>query len=190
MRSDNYVWPSPRPLHDNLHMRTHTKPGSRLPRQTRGNPRLKEEIHDPYRARAKLKGPTRCTECGVTYVRGRWQWQGLMPPAPGKTVCPACRRIKDRYPAGEVTVSGAFVTAHAADIEHLIRNTAENESREHPLHRIIDLRRRRGVISVTTTDVHLPHRIGHALKDAWGGKLATHYDDEGYYARVLWERGD
>jgi len=174
----------------NFIMRTYTKPGSRLPRQVRGNPRLQEEFHDPYHARGKEKGPARCTDCGATYVRGHWRWQGVTPPATGKTICPACRRVKDRYPAGEVIVSGAFVAAHTKEIEGLIRNTADNESREHPLHRIMDFRRRKGAIAVTTTDVHLPHRIGHALKDAWGGKLATHYDDEGYYARVTWERND
>jgi hypothetical protein len=111
-----------------------------------------------------------------------------MPPARTATVCPACRRVKDRYPAGEITVAGAFVGAHADEIEALIRNTAEKESKEHPLHRIMSLKRRKGSIFVTTTDVHLPHRIGHALKDAWGGALATHYDDHGYYARVSFER--
>jgi hypothetical protein len=111
-----------------------------------------------------------------------------MPPARVVTVCPACQRIKDRYPAGELTVSGAFAAAHADEISGLIHNTADIESREHPLHRIMSIKRRKGAIVVTTTDVHLPHRLGHALKDAWGGTLATHYDDAGYYARVTWER--
>jgi hypothetical protein len=170
-------------------MRSKTKPGSRLkPAQVRGNPHLEEHRHDPYRAVAKLKGPTRCTECGATYARGSWRWQASMPPARLTTVCPACQRVKDRYPAGEVTVSGSFLAAHGTEIEGLIRNTADNEAREHPLHRIIELKRPKGAILVTTTDVHLPHRIGHALKDAWGGALSTHYDDAGYYARVTWER--
>lgn len=161
-----------------------------MARQTRGNPRLREEIHDPYRAKAKLKGPARCTECGATYWRGRWRWRELTPAVQGKTVCPACHRIKDHYPAGEVTASGSFVRAHSEEVEGLIRNTAEAEASEHPLHRIMTLRQRKGAFEVTTTDVHLPHRIGHALKDAWGGELATHYDEQGYYARVTWKRND
>jgi hypothetical protein len=111
-----------------------------------------------------------------------------MPPARVVTVCPACQRIKDRYPAGDLTISGAFAVAHADEISGLIHNTADIESREHPLHRIMSIKRRKGTFIVTTTDVHLPHRLGHALKDAWGGSLATHYDDAGYYARVTWER--
>ena len=171
-------------------MRTNTKPGSRLRRQTRGNPRLQERNHDPYRAQAKLKGPARCTGCGATYVNGHWRWQGVMPPPQTETACPACRRVKDRYPAGELTISGSFVESHRSEIESLIRNTVDTESKEHPLHRIMELKRRKGAIIIKTTDVHLTHRIGHALKDAWGGALATHYDDHGYYARVNWERRD
>jgi hypothetical protein len=114
----------------------------------------------------------------------------LQPAAPATAVCPACRRCNDKYPAGEVTVSGAFVAKHATDVEHLILNTAETESREHPLHRIITARRVGDTIRVTTTDVHLPHRIGHALKDAWAGDLTTHYDEEGHFARVTWQRND
>jgi NMD protein affecting ribosome stability and mRNA decay len=170
-------------------MRSYTKPGSRLKqRQVRGNPHLEERVHDPYRAQAKRKGPARCSECGATYARGVWRWQAVTPPARLATVCPACQRIEDRYPAGEVTVSGSFVAKHGEEIEGLIHHTAENEGREHPLHRIMEWKRRKGALVITTTDVHLPHRIGHALKDAWGGALATHYDDKGYYARVTWER--
>lgn len=170
-------------------MRTQTKPGSRRKRrEVRGNPHLQERVHDTYRARGKDKGPARCSDCGATYVNGHWRWQGVMPPAPATTVCPACRRVKDRYPAGEVVVSGSFVAAHGDEIEGLIRNTADKEASVHPLHRIMRLARRKGTITATTTDVHLPHRIGHALKDAFGGALTTHYDDAGYYARVTWER--
>ena len=100
---------------DNFRMRNNSKPGSRLKRkQVRGNPHLEERNNDPYRAQAKLKGPARCTECGATYVNGHWRWQGVMPPAPAVASCPACRRVKDRYPAGEVTVSGPFVAAHGS----------------------------------------------------------------------------
>ena len=124
-------------------MRNDTKPGSRPKQsQARGNPQ--ERNHDPYRAQSKLKGPARCTGCGATYVNGHWRWQGVMPPARATTVCPACRRVADRYPAGEITVGGSFVAAHAGEIENLIRNTADKESGEHPLHRLMELKRRKG----------------------------------------------
>jgi len=159
-------------------------------RQTHGNPRLQEEVHDPYRSRAKLRGPCRCKQCGATYLKGRWRWQGLQPPAPATAVCPACRRGNDRYPAGEVTVRGTFVATHGDEARRLIENVAAAESGEHPLHRIMTLRQRGGAIEITTTDVHLPRRIGHALENAWGGTLTAHYDEQGHYARVTWQRDE
>jgi hypothetical protein len=155
-----------------------------------GNPGLAEEIHDPYRIGKKARAPQRCAQCGATYLRGRWRWRALTPPAPATAVCPACRRIDDHYPAGELLVGGSFVTEHHDEIVRLVRNVEAAETREHPLHRIMAMRRRGGTIEITTTDVHLPRRLGHALEDAWHGTLKTHYDEQGYFARVTWERND
>lgn len=41
---------------------------------------------------------------------------------------------------------------------------------------------------VTTTDVHLPRRIGEALHHAYAGDLDFHYDKDAYYVRVAWKR--
>jgi hypothetical protein len=45
-----------------------------------------------------------------------------------------------------------------------------------------------GRIVITTTDIHLPRRIGHALVDAYKGELDTHYDEAGYFVRMTWTR--
>jgi hypothetical protein len=153
-----------------------------------GNPLLRERIHDPYHVRGKYREPTRCGGCGAVYHEGRWQWLDQAPADAREAHCPACRRIEDRYPAGEIIVSGAFAAAHADELLQLVRNTEKAENREHPLHRIMDIRQDEDVITITTTDVHLPRRIGHALEGAWDGELETHYDEEGWFARVTWRR--
>lgn len=155
-----------------------------------GNPRLEEEIHDPYRTPRKARSPARCSECGATYRKGRWTWERLQPLPPATLLCPACRRIQDRYPAGEITIGGSFFVAHADEALRLVRNVANAEQRDHPLHRIAAITRKGGQAIVTTTDLHLPRRIAHALESAWGGKLATHYDESGYFVRIGWERND
>ena len=43
---------------------------------------------------------------------------------------------------------------------------------------------------VTTTDLHLPRRIGEALKSAFDGTLDLDYDEDGYFVRVNWSRND
>lgn len=167
------------------------KPPPRSNRLLRGNPFLKEKIHDPYRAREKLRDATSCPSCGLRYRSGRWTWPESARLARRKgRLCPACQRIKDQYPAGEVLVSGSFADAHRDEIVTRIRRVEESECQLHPLHRIMAIEPRGADLVVTTTDVHLPHRIGHALEDAWGGELKTHYDLEGYFARVEWCRNE
>jgi NMD protein affecting ribosome stability and mRNA decay len=160
-------------------------------RLRRGNPGLREEIHDPYRSRRKSRAPAACPECGAVYVRGRWSWKAPGASQPGeKLVCPACRRITERYPAGEVRLSGAFAIAHGSEALRLVENIARTENREHPLNRVMRIRRQAAEIVIETTDLHLPRRIGHAVEAAWGGKLQTHYDEQGCFVRVAWRRDD
>jgi hypothetical protein len=39
---------------------------------------------------------------------------------------------------------------------------------------------------ISTTDIHLPRRIGEALKRAFHGELDMHFDEAGYFVRVDW----
>jgi hypothetical protein len=157
-------------------------------RESRGNPLLREKRHDPYRSGVKLREATRCPQCGVRCKNGRWTWPKRQTSALKSQLCPACRRSNDHYPAGELVLSGPVLDAHREEILSRARNIEESERSEHPLHRIMAIEQRGADTVITTTDIHLPHRIGHALKAAWGGQLKTHYDLEGYFTRVQWER--
>ncbi len=143
--------------------------------------------HDPYQAAGKYAEPAHCGTCGAVYHRGRWQWGS---PPPGSTVvtCPACRRIADQLPAGIVTLEGAFVEAHRDELVHLARNEAERERTDHPQNRIMGVEAGTARIVVTTTDIHLPQRIGEALESAYDGELDVRYGDEEYTVRVDWRR--
>jgi len=149
-----------------------------------------DRIHDPYKAAAKLHEPTLCSQCGAVFHQGRWQWM----PAPSgahAALCPACHRINDRYPAGILTLSGAIVAARKDELVHLARSQEKAEKPEHPLNRIMsieDAAADRMVIS--TTDIHLPRRIGEAVARAYKGDLTEQYDEGGYFVRVNWHRSD
>jgi len=142
---------------------------------------------DPYQARGKLETPTQCTGCGAVYENGRWRW-GSTPPDAHAGACPACQRARDKMPAGHLTVDGPYVAAHAAEIIRLARNEAEHETRDHPLHRIMNIDEHAGRIDITTTDVHLPQRIGAALKRAHRGELEVQYASDEYSVRAHWHR--
>src|SRR5690242_16929691 len=61
-------------------------------------------ITDPYKAMKKPHEPTACPQCGVVYRAGHWQW--IERPADAhEGLCPACHRIKDDFPAGQVTLT-------------------------------------------------------------------------------------
>jgi len=155
------------------------------PRQDR---LLREQVHDPYKARKKRPEPAQCPQCGAVWQNGRWNWIPAPADAAAET-CQACHRINDSYPAGEVTLTGGFLAAHRDEIVGLARNQEELEKGEHPLNRIMAVEDRGddGLL-ITTTDIHLPRRIGEAVHRAYEGDFQFRYDDDGYFVRVSWHR--
>jgi NMD protein affecting ribosome stability and mRNA decay len=149
----------------------------------------KEGIDDPYARRAKPSDPTVCPHCGAVFQGGRWQW--TQPPADaGRELCPACQRVRDDYPAGIVELSGSFVMTHLDEIRALVRHQEEAEKAEHPLNRIMRVRDLPEGLEIATTDIHLPRRIGEALRRAYHGDLDLSYVEEGYFLRLRWSRDD
>jgi NMD protein affecting ribosome stability and mRNA decay len=158
-----------------------------IPQQPRRDRLIREHVHDPYKTRLKLPEPTVCPQCGAVFHEGRWHWAPRPSPA-HEELCQACHRVNDRYPAGELTIAGAFAMRHKDEILHLARHQEEQEKAEHPLHRIIGIEERADGIVVRTTDIHLPRRIGEALRHAYQGELAFHYEEEAYFIRLTWMR--
>lgn len=116
--------------------------------------------------------------------QGRWQWSQPLEGA-HPHVCPACRRIAEELPAGVVTLHRP--ASHLKDqVIGLVRNEEAAEKGEHPLNRVIAIEEADGDLLVSTTDIHLPRRIGEALKRAYHGELVMHFDDHAYFARVEW----
>jgi hypothetical protein len=164
-------------------MRQSTKVG-RSGRRTAGRAQ-RDHILDPYQAQRKLQEPTACRQCGAVYHQGRWQW-GQKPEGAHEDLCPACHRINDRFPAGTVTLHGDIVGQHKDQIIGLARNEEAAEKSEHPLNRIISIEATDEGLVISTTDIHLPRRIGEALKRAFHGELAMHFDEAGYFVRIDW----
>jgi hypothetical protein len=156
---------------------------------TRGDRLIREHEHDPYKTRLKLTEPTVCPQCGAVYHEGRWHW-AERPDQAQESLCQACRRSNDRYPAGILTLSGSFLGRHRTEVLGLARHQEEQEKGEHPLHRIMSIEEQGGIIVINTTDIHLPRRIGEALHSAYEGELDFHYDKESYLIRVSWKRDE
>ena len=149
---------------------------------------MHEHIHDPCKTPHKLPEPTVCPDCGAVFHAGRWQWMTPAPENANRTSCQACHRIRDKYPAGRMTLSGGFVREHKAELLSLARHHEAAEKQAHPLHRIMRIEEKPDSIVIETTDLHLPHRIADALEHAYHGDSKLQFDKEGHFIRVDWER--
>ena len=103
-------------------------------------------------------------------------------------MCPACQRVRDKYPAGILTLRGPFLRERKEELLHLARNQEARARAEHPLQRIIGIEEREDAILITTTDIHLVRGIGEAVRRAYQGTLDFQYSEEGNILRVRWER--
>jgi NMD protein affecting ribosome stability and mRNA decay len=103
-------------------------------------------------------------------------------------LCAACRRIKDKFPAGVVTLRGNFAREQREEMVRLVRHQEEAEKKEHPLNRIISIEDDPQGIIVSTTDIHLPRHIGEAVKRAFHGEMEDNFEKDGYFVRVTWMR--
>ena len=147
--------------------------------------RAQDDGHlDPYLSRHKPPEPALCPRCGLHFDKGRWQ-RGRAPVGAQPYLCPACRRIEDDLPGGVVTLHR--LPRHLKDqVIGLVRNVEAAENAEHPLNRVIAIEDAEDGLVVRTTDIHLPRRLGEAVKRAYHGTLDIDFDDDGYFARVDW----
>ncbi len=144
--------------------------------------------YDPYESRHHLPEPTVCPGCAAVYHAGRWARAAEPPKDAASELCPACRRIRDEYPAGFLRLEGPFALERRDELLHLARKEADAEGEEHALHRIMGVSEEAGGILITTTDVHLPRRIGEAIHRAFHGELDIQYAAEDHLIRVRWSR--
>ncbi|OHC66632.1 MAG: ATPase [Rhodocyclales bacterium RIFCSPLOWO2_02_FULL_63_24] len=148
---------------------------------------LQEEAPDAYKSRGKLPEPTVCPQCRAVFRKGRWRWAEAPQNAHAVT-CPACHRLNDKYPAGFVSLSGPFFSAHRDEIMRLVRNQEQRERQGHPLKRILGIEEQDAAALVTTSDIHLARGIGDALHHAYQGELEFHHKADENLLRVHWAR--
>jgi len=143
-------------------------------------------VHDTYKVQRKLPEPTLCPGCGAVFKDGCWQWHELS--VAYESLCPACHRQHDNYPAGFISLSGEFVAAHEAAIFGIVLNQEEREKVEYPLRRVMDIEKSLGGFLVTTTDVQLARDIGEALHKTFKGELELNYNHQAKQLIAHWNR--
>lgn len=165
---------------------TKTPHPAKSKRHERRDRMIEAPTHDTYKQPGKLSSPTLCGGCNAVYQDGRWQWLQA-PDDAAEALCPACMRTRDDYPAGHVTLTGEFLTAHRDEIVATIENVAAQQKKLHPLKRIMRTQTETDSLLITTTDLHLARDIGEAVRSAYKGELELDYASEGL-VRVRWHR--
>ena len=144
---------------------------------------------DTYQEKEGIKGVAYCS-CGTIFHGKRWQGgNGGMAPREGrKVVCPACRRIADRMPAGILSLRGSFLASHETEIGNLIRNTEQASVQKNPLGRVMETRKEKDGVTITTTDGKLAQKIGREVFKSYGGELNFLWSHSEDLVRVAWSR--
>ncbi len=144
---------------------------------------------NPYYEGRKYSEPTVCSRCGLVYQDGRWQRVETPPSgAVHQSLCPACRREADRYPAGLVYLSGGYFTAHRDEILNLAHNQEQAAAATRPLQRIMWIEDNDTGVEIATTDPHLATRIARAVEGACKGTLTIKQAPQEPLVRCYWER--
>jgi hypothetical protein len=135
-----------------------------------------------------------CPGCHAILSLKRWR---LDEPAYAKLLhagiarqawCPACQKIRDGYPSGQVTLTGPFLAEHRDEILRLIANEEKRAREKNPLERIMSLSQGQEQLVLTTTDEKLAQRIGRELHKACGGTVTYNWSHNNKFVRVQWER--
>ncbi len=151
---------------------------------------------DSYLVDKALGGEAVCRMCQAIYHNKRWYLKDEVPSKavgevhPVAVVCPACRKIRDDFAGGILTLSGEFLEAHKEQILSQVRNEAAMSQKGNPLERIISIKDEKDSVEIHTTNERLAQRIGRALERAYKGKAAYHWSRDGKLARVQWHRND
>jgi len=159
---------------------------------------------DPYAMEDAPKGILECPECHAMYYRKRWslsRWSsqkkasqkikdttksGKAPLIPQPYLCPACRKIKDGYAEGFVSLHWPHWLAHKANVLNLIHNEERQACHLNPLERIMGIRTRSDGADIETTTEHMAQRLGRHLVRAFKGEVQYKWSKQDKLARVYW----
>jgi NMD protein affecting ribosome stability and mRNA decay len=149
---------------------------------------------DPYLLSEGNNGKSVCKKCHAVYHNKRWYMDEALyekrvaQKSINKVLCPACRKVKDRFPGGILRLKGKFLKEHKSEIMNLIRNEEQKARGFNPLERIMGISSIKAGLEVTTTNEKLAQRIGKSLHKAYQGKIEYKWSSDTKLLRAEWER--
>ena len=144
---------------------------------------------DAYQEKGGVRGNAYCL-CGTLFRNKRWCHDESDPDQQEghELVCPACRRVADRNPAGIAFLSGDYYAAHETEILNQIMTTTLASISKNPLGRVMEIRQEKDSVTIATTDVKLAQKIGRDVFKSQGGELHYIWSHAENPVRVTWFR--
>jgi|UniRef100_A0A7V6A4J8 NMD protein affecting ribosome stability and mRNA decay len=149
---------------------------------------------DPYMP-AEGQEAAICTTCKALYQNKRWFFdeklaKKLMGTEKVREVtCPTCRKIKDHYYEGVLTLKGEFFQDHQEEILTLIKNEAAKVAGRSVQDRIIAITPEdKDKMVIETTTEKLAQALGKAVYRAYKGNLDIRWSEMNKFVRVYWSR--
>ncbi len=106
-----------------------------------------------------------------------------------EVTCPTCRKVKDRYSEGILTLGGDFFKEHRDEIVNLLKKEAERVGKRSVPDRIITMNEEaQDRLVVETTTEKLAQHLGRALHKAYKGELHFKWGEMDKLVRVNWSR--
>jgi NMD protein affecting ribosome stability and mRNA decay len=151
-------------------------------------------VEDPYRLEEGQEAAI-CHQCHALYQGKRWffdekLYQRLAGTSKVREVlCPTCRKIKDHYPEGILTLSGEFFQEHKEEIVTLLKNEAARVGNRNVMDRVIQMMEEgKDKLVVETTTEKLAQHLGRAVYKAYKGDLNFRWSEMNRFVRVYWSR--
>jgi NMD protein affecting ribosome stability and mRNA decay len=149
---------------------------------------------DPYLLKMGNSEMAVCKRCHAIYHNKRWYLDEELYQKKAslkdteKILCPACKKIKDKFPGGVVTLTGDFLHEHQEEIMNLVRNEEERAKGFNPLERIMEVTKIKKGMEITTTNEKLAQRIAKSLERAYQGSVEYKWSSGTKLLRADWER--
>lgn len=128
-----------------------------------------------------------CTECHAVFDGRKWKG-ALQTPRQDtdrldKTLCTACKRVRDKVAFGTVYLEGEALVSRYDEIVRMIRREEEIERDRNYSSRILDIRREGSKMTVRTVNSILAIHIAKQFKKAFKGRIDIFKDTPGHLPR-------
>ncbi len=149
---------------------------------------------DPYLLSSGMNGVAVCKKCQAVFNNKRWSidedlYKIKVDEKGVKTIqCPACKKVRDKFPGGILKLKGAFLQEHISEILNLIKNEEQRAMGFNPLERVMEINTTSKGLEITTTNEKLAQRIGKSIQKAYQGRVAYRWSDDTKLLRAEWER--